>query len=1068
MKFISLLIHLCAFAIAISSDSQPELGTLTSHSTMSSEDVRRQELYDLNTIAWLDEENLKVPSKLDSSVKKNTAFIKRIKTSIHPDQVASVIKDLEGLSLNKYLSELVQAVYDTTSKITKSPEFLAANEIISALHQRFGASFSTSFILDVLIGLSNDYNVDDDTIKVNRQKTLLRLLMELTLIGVVRSIRDIDKLLIPDKILKKFNHKDHISELIILVVLKDLLQFDIENGPYLQMISGFIKRYYKLIETLLPGHFEKFTVVFRIYARLNLKILSKLSVSLNKTINQYNKSSLKYGKVFDDRDAELTALEKQFYYFHDNLKSLCELIDVEFPEFPIAIKDANTENHKTIEIVNVNENGTDEGLIIWESAQEEKFYTVLTPLEEIDPPNFDQVFSEYTSKTDGEKIGLFLDLFENIKDENEVENLVLIFNKLSLNNKATVNRMFRFFTESGYSLYYKFYTKFLKLNQANLQPLVDDVVEFLDLKLTSQLFRDKMSFKFIYFYIEFIKFKLIPSYKIFHKLRTLVVNIADTNNIDILIVFCEKAGRFLLYDVDYRELMLKIIALLKEHQKSPELRINSKLSIKHMLVTLELPTTSKAKPLQLSMPKLTDKQEFLVRLVKTELNSSNFKDVFKLVNQYNFNQDDYHWLIIDLFTNGKFINYSNLTNLIELLKHLSKPPKNNFILIEVVDQLIENIIRNIEANDYRTNRERILHAKLVCESYKQRLISFSLVIDLCYKILMTGHPNNQPLPMNYEVECDLPDNYFKIQIICILLSEPSRIFIPLAPNNTKGMNENINKANREIETKLHSFMTFFQYYIFCKEPTIPKEVQFQLDHVFENMATLMDLKVYENLMDSVGGLKAIMDARNKSKSTAQKPQVTKNGIELGEDEDENDDELLALGDDEEDFDPSDSDSDTDVDIEDESPDEADLKEFLDPEEEEEEVVSTENELMNSDRQVQDFTETEPEDHPKNSKAREFENDLERKFNKMILDSYGSANPGPNVANKAQTNISIPQTKGPIKQTSKFNLLLKNGKKSNLKEISFSDAKVTQRILAERRMRQRNKEKIMNLVMNMED
>lgn len=73
-------------------------------------------------------------SKLDSSLKKNTAFVKKIRnfSSTHVD---SYIKDMSGLNLSKYISEISAAIVDSKLKMTDVP---AAVKLCSVLHQTYG------------------------------------------------------------------------------------------------------------------------------------------------------------------------------------------------------------------------------------------------------------------------------------------------------------------------------------------------------------------------------------------------------------------------------------------------------------------------------------------------------------------------------------------------------------------------------------------------------------------------------------------------------------------------------------------------------------------------------------------------------------------------------------------------------------------------------------------------------------------------------------------------------------------------------------------------------------------
>jgi regulator of nonsense transcripts 2 len=53
---------------------------------------------------------------LDSNIKKNTAFIKKCKTSLQADYQTQLLNDINKLSLEKYISEIVGAVIEGMAK----------------------------------------------------------------------------------------------------------------------------------------------------------------------------------------------------------------------------------------------------------------------------------------------------------------------------------------------------------------------------------------------------------------------------------------------------------------------------------------------------------------------------------------------------------------------------------------------------------------------------------------------------------------------------------------------------------------------------------------------------------------------------------------------------------------------------------------------------------------------------------------------------------------------------------------------------------------------------------------
>ncbi|BFZ08917.1 hypothetical protein BsWGS_11954 [Bradybaena similaris] len=116
-------------------------------------------------------------SKLDSSLKKNTAFIRKLR-NLTESQKDSLSKELLGLNLTKYIGEVAGAIIDAKMKMSDVP---CAIHICSLLHQRYG-DFSHS-----LIDMFNKYLLskkDEKISNASKYRVDLRFLGELIAYGV--------------------------------------------------------------------------------------------------------------------------------------------------------------------------------------------------------------------------------------------------------------------------------------------------------------------------------------------------------------------------------------------------------------------------------------------------------------------------------------------------------------------------------------------------------------------------------------------------------------------------------------------------------------------------------------------------------------------------------------------------------------------------------------------------------------------------------------------------------------------------------------------------------------------
>ncbi|KAK5175510.1 mRNA decay protein [Saxophila tyrrhenica] len=146
-----------------------------------------------------------IAPSLDSNLKKNTAFIKRLRTAISQAGLGTFLHEVRTLSLHKYLTEVVSACFEGLCRVKIAGDFAAAVEIVSALHQRFGPEEFTRYIgwmigrglstpdKSQLKNLPAEVREREEKERIGRQRILLRVATELWLVGVLRSLDDVTR-----------------------------------------------------------------------------------------------------------------------------------------------------------------------------------------------------------------------------------------------------------------------------------------------------------------------------------------------------------------------------------------------------------------------------------------------------------------------------------------------------------------------------------------------------------------------------------------------------------------------------------------------------------------------------------------------------------------------------------------------------------------------------------------------------------------------------------------------------------------------------------------------------------
>ncbi|KAK4450704.1 regulator of nonsense transcripts 2 [Podospora aff. communis PSN243] len=403
--------------------------------------ARRRELRDLNQRAWDGESDLFPVSKsLDSTLKKNTAFIKRLRTAISAATLNTFIQEIRTVSLSKYLSEIISACHEGLCKLKSPGEIEAGVEIVSALHQRFGPTEFTEY-LGWLLGksmatpdkgylktLSAEAREKEEKDRIVRQRVLLRVVTELWLVGVLRTLDDVSR---PEDAIKgatgraseskaRGSAKGGGAEPFPLEVLKDLLGHDREHAN-LPLLVTFVKTFSwdilgvraagsegrKTVEEdgatkagnggedredddavtpddppfTSPELQERFKNILKRYFEDVKSHLVRDQKAIYSQSRKNAEAYVKSGEVFEDRQLNFERQVKAQERLVSNAQVLADIIGSEMPDLKDA-DDTSGAANGSIGIVKAGEylRGQGDGSGIWEDEDERRFYENLVDL----------------------------------------------------------------------------------------------------------------------------------------------------------------------------------------------------------------------------------------------------------------------------------------------------------------------------------------------------------------------------------------------------------------------------------------------------------------------------------------------------------------------------------------------------------------------------------------------------------------------------------------------------------------------------------------------------------------
>lgn len=1015
-------------------------------------------------------------AKLDSSIKRNTGFIKKLKLGVTKDSKASLLKDLSEVSLEKYLSEIINTADEGLQNVpNKNDDVAAVVEVISGLHQRFNARFTCELMAMFLNHFAcpqEDSISDKEAVtRVNKLRTNVRIFTELYLVGIFNTLDHItSKDLLPAFLRKRLAKK----ESVLVSILKEILSFNFNNGLSSSIATLFVKKFPQLFEEnnladkyihdrdlkySLQQIFQKFT-----------EVVSTKTVQLNKRtkklIKEHQKCQIRTGKEVDDFLEEYNVLLPQYEKFKNAALVLTDFFKLNPPELNEGVEPKEDEMAKPSVITNAA--GISSGQKIWENDEVRKFYEVLPNIAEL----HDQSLKNNVESS-GDKVNIFFKELEEADTKEIIDELSAKYWSENLDNKATRKRLMKFFIENKDWSKLRLYSRFFATNSKYFQELIEEFVNYVDSGFRSQLHSSKINVKNIIFFSEMVKFMQLPVYLIFHKIRTLIINLHVPNNIEILTVVFENLGIFLVNKSEYKAHMEKMMALLKEKKKDRQLSINLKGSMDN-LITLVYPPSIKS--LNASTKELSPEQQFYHILIRRELQSFEFGRIVKLLRRAHWKDETVKDTLFDLFVRPEELCYQNIPILAKVLSELYKYRRN--FVINCIDELLEKIERGLELNDFTHSMHRVSQVRYLTELYNFTLIKPNVLLDTMYLILKYGH-NGKGSYLFSPNEIDEADNYFKIQLLSSMLS-------------------NIRRSTSMLSKKLPLFLRFYEYYTFTKEQPLPHETMFNLQNSLQKYVDQDGFERSSNFQESTVRLTSMVKSLNRpTEDMTKEPlntDLTKGATGVDSSDDESDHEQ-----DEDDEDELSGVEDTVEDMEEEvegEEDESDEDEEL-GEDEEAESEDEEAESEDEDDSYRDVAANrdieqkrmydEYQARLRDENERKMEDEVEQQLQKLMQDSMdsrknekiGTAKIPLVGSNKSNTNALVESMKGenseredekavletqPPKRVA-FTFLNKSGKKTQSRTLRLpTNVDFVSGVLEEEERLKNEREKIKNIVL----
>uniref|UniRef100_A0A3B4XT69 Regulator of nonsense transcripts 2 n=1 Tax=Seriola lalandi dorsalis TaxID=1841481 RepID=A0A3B4XT69_SERLL len=794
-------------------------------------------------------------SRLDSSLKKNTAFVKKLRT-LTEQQRDSLSNDFASLNLSKYIGEAVSSVVEAKLKIS---DVGCAVHLCSLFHQRYA-----EFAPLLLQAWKKHFEArkEDKAPNVSKLRTDLRFIAELTIVGL-------------------FTDKEGLS--LIYEQLKNIISTDRETHTHVSVVISFCKHCGDDIAGLVPRKVklaaDKFGLSFppseiistekqQPFQNLLREYFTSLTKHLKKdhrelqNIERQNRRILhSKGELSEDRHKQYEEFATSYQKLLANTQSLADLLDENMPELP-QDKTVQEEHGPGIDIFTPGKPGEyDLEGGIWEDEDARNFYENLVDLkafvpailfkdneksgqgkdkddakdgkegkdtastteelelelealeitdeplelegadeaenEELAKKLLDEQEQEDEEANTGSHLKLIVDAFiqqlPNCVNRDLIDKAAMDF-CMNMNTKSNRRKLVRaLFTVPRQRLdLLPFYSRLV----ATLHPCMSDVAEDLCSMLKGDFRfhirkKDQINIETKNKTVRFIG--ELAKFKMFSKTDTL---------------HCLK---MLLSDFTHHHIEMACTLLETCGRflfRSPDSHLRTSVLLEQMMrkkqaqhldaryVTMVENAYYYCNPPPMEKTvkkKRPPLQEYIRKLLYKDLSKVTTEKVLRQMRKLPWQDPEVKSYLICCMVNIWNVKYNSIHCVANLLAGLVAYQED--VGIHVVDGVLEDIRLGMEVNQPKFNQRRISSAKFLGELYNYRMVESAVIFRTLFSFISFGvNQDGSPSPL------DPPEHLFRLRMVCTLLDTCGQYF-------DRGSSKR----------KLDCFLIYFQRYIWWKK-----------------------------------------------------------------------------------------------------------------------------------------------------------------------------------------------------------------------------------------------------------
>ncbi|CCA66335.1 related to NMD2-Nonsense-mediated mRNA decay protein 2 [Serendipita indica DSM 11827] len=683
--------------------------------------ARRRSLRELN----LSSEAPRSKGALDASLKRHTALIRRAKLSIGMENRDQILKDIETLTLEKYVEEIAASLVEGLARCKTDKDIWSATEIISAVHRRLGSTFTPKFVnmlhqslapppknvVPPASTVNSELQEKEVAARISRQRPVLRVCSELALVGIIG----------PNTSETKSGGEW------IMKAMKDLLSHDMSLSS-IPLLITFLKGYGRPYLGPTPGSQDTVPEGEDLSELLNQPMphlpaaASKADTIGLSTGERIRSDEVEMGRSSQFEDEE----DRKFYEDLMDLKDWVPRSFLNVPEEDAASSAATDAEGENADIGRLTDLGGE--------ADEDSVYEAPTsrspsPVTEVDAS---------VAPGPSQALTVILGKLPDATSRDSIDQAATEF--MFVNSKAARKRLVKFLMSSPkqrtdlipyYGRLVATVSKYAPDLSKELLEALEDEFRYLQRKKKVVKELASMRTKNITWFSVLTKFHLVPPHVILHIFRVFLDDLSGTN-VDSLATLLEGCGRFLLRGSDTGKKTAEMLDLMKRKQSLQKFDQRQILLLENAYYQCNPPERGPIEHKQRSTIEL-----FIRHLLCDVLTRKSLDNVLKLLRKLNWDDTETERVLFKMFTKPWKVSFSTITLMAILAYDLQR--YHSKFCVDVVDQVMENIRLGMEQNIYKNNQKRVATVKYLGELYIYRLVNSRVIFDTLWSLVTFGH-----------------------------------------------------------------------------------------------------------------------------------------------------------------------------------------------------------------------------------------------------------------------------------------------------------------------------------------